>query len=240
MLRAQDTNARQALEDATAAPRITLSGSATAGEVTLLVADNGPGIAPTARARIFDPFYTTKLAGSGTGLGLSYSLSIIEAHGGRLALAPANAGTVFAVTLPACDAPDADIPAEPTALQGSRGRVLVVDDEADVAETLCDMLERAGLQPEVALGGRAAQTALAHGSFDLVISDVRMPEVDGPALHGWITRHRPDLARSVAFVTGDTLSERVSEFLARVDCPVLEKPFAREALEEVIDRMMSR
>jgi PAS domain S-box-containing protein len=232
------TNARQALDGA-ADPCITLTASAAAGEVKLRIGDNGPGIDPAVRARIFDPFYTTKEVGSGTGLGLSYSLGIVEAHGGRLELEPSEAGSVFALTLPVSETASKAEEAAAVQTSNSKGRVLVVDDEIDVAETLQDMLLRQGLEVEIAPGGTAAQTALAGDAhFDLVISDIRMPDVDGPELHAWIIEHRADLAGRIAFVTGDTMSERVADFLKQADCPVLEKPFNRAALADLIERMM--
>ncbi len=233
------TNARQAL-DGRSDPQIWLSASTVAREITLRIADNGPGIAPEMRARVFDPFYTTKDVGSGTGLGLSYSLAIVEAHGGRLELERSTVGTVFALTLPIAETAGEAANDETATAFKSKGRVLVVDDEIDVAETLQDMLRRQGLEVEIALGGKAAQVALAGDArFDLIISDIRMPDVDGPDLHEWISRNRSDLAAAVAFVTGDTMSERVTEFLKQAKCPVLEKPFNRAALAELIERMIA-
>lgn len=130
---------------------------------------------------------------------------------------------------------DADGHADPAEGARGRGRVLVIDDEEDVAETLADMIERMGLDVSVAIGGLAGQEALAHGArFDLILSDIRMPDMDGPALYAWIAAERPELAGTVAFVTGDTMSGHVAGFLADTRCPVLEKPFTPASLGALV------
>lgn len=235
------TNARQAMEENAGERRLTISTSQHRGLVKLRVTDNGKGIAPEARARIFDPFFSTKDVGSGTGIGLSYSLGIVEAHGGTLELEDEPAGTSFAITLPVAKgqvrAGDQD---EGVSAQ-AQGSVLVIDDEADIADTLRDMLNRVGLNVTVALGGQAGLDALAAGAaFDLVVSDIRMPAVDGPAIHAWITAHRPDLLNRIVYMTGDTLGEHAASFLASVDCPVLEKPFSSAALRSLVERMLQQ
>lgn len=233
------TNARQALETVEGDRRIAIASRYRDGAVTLTVADNGPGIDPAARQRIFDPFFTTKAVGAGTGIGLSYSLGIVEAHGGTIAIADSAIGTRFVVTLPVREQDDADGHADPAEGARGRGRVLVIDDEEDVAETLADMLERMGLDVGVAIGGIAGREALASGArFDLILSDIRMPDMDGPALYAWIAAERPELAGTVAFVTGDTMSRHVAGFLADTRCPVLEKPFTPASLGALVAAMI--
>lgn len=233
------TNARQALEECEGERRITITTSRREGAIRLAVADTGKGIATASRERIFDPFFTTKAVGTGTGIGLSYSRGIIEAHGGTIVIEDAPVGTTFVITLPAGDEAVTRSASESPLPAASKGRVLIIDDEEDVAETLADMLARMGLEAEVAIGGTAGQAALAGDSvFDLVLSDIRMPDLDGPALHGWILTHRPDLAGSVAFVTGDTLSGIAADFLEAAQCPVLEKPFTPAALRALVAAML--
>ena len=232
------TNARQALEDSPAARRIAIATARSGNAVRLTIADNGKGIDPALRDRIFDPFFTTKAPGAGTGIGLSYSLGIVEAHGGTLGIVDRPAGTEFEIVLPVREgrgeaAPDARAPQ--AALSG---KVLVIDDEEDVAETLADMLARMGLSATIAIGGRAGQAALAGGApFDLVMSDIRMPDCDGPTLYHWLCRERPELAGRIAFVTGDTLSGVAAQFIAQSRCPLLEKPFTPAALRALVAQL---
>ncbi|WP_298192546.1 ATP-binding protein [Novosphingobium sp.] len=234
------TNARQALEDWDGERRIIIETSRAEGMVRIAVTDSGKGIPDPMRDRIFDPFFTTKAPGSGTGIGLSYSLGIVAAHGGTLAIEDVPQGSCFVIMLPISETQSVAPVARPSQSFAAKGRVLVIDDEVDVAETLADMLKRSGLDVEMAIGGRAAQDFLAQGTaIDLVLSDIRMPECDGPTMHTWIGHHRPELAGRLAFVTGDTLSGKVADFLAEVDCPVLEKPFTPAALRELIQKMLA-
>jgi CheY-like chemotaxis protein len=85
------------------------------------------------------------------------------------------------------------------------------------------------------------QAAMAAGaSFDIILSDIRMPDLDGPTLYEWMQATRPDLARRIAFVTGDTLSGTAADFLERAQCPVLEKPFTPAALRALIAAMLEK
>lgn len=209
------------------------------GTVILDVADNGPGIPEEARRRIFEPFFTTKPQGQGTGVGLSFSQGLAEAHGGRLELVPAARGACFRLTLP-IDAERAQpaVAEEPAPeVEAPARKALVVDDELEIAESLADFLSIEGFACDIAVGGRAAQEKLATGYYDLVISDLRMPGIDGPQLHAWIAAERPDLLDRVAFATGDTLGVAAARFLEEVKRPVLEKPFMPDAVHRFLKQM---
>jgi PAS domain S-box-containing protein len=208
--------------------------------VVLEVSDTGPGVPADARRRIFEPFYTTKPQGEGTGVGLSFSQGLAEAHGGRLQLVPTPTGATFRLTLPisaAVSLPVAGPDDAPTESAEAARRALVIDDEAEIAESLADFLSIEGFDCEVAVGGAAGKARLAQGQYDLVVSDLRMPEVDGPALHAWLVEARPDLAQRIAFTTGDTLGIAAARFLAEVDRPVLEKPFMPDAVHRLLEQM---
>jgi signal transduction histidine kinase len=198
--------------------------------VILEVADNGPGVPEDVRRRIFEPFYTTKPEGHGTGVGLSFSQGLAEAHGGRLELHPTARGACFRLTLPidptqALPKPQA---APAFAAMPATRRALVIDDEAEIAESLADFLSVEGFACELAIGGADAQAKLREGSYDLIVSDLRMPDIDGPQLHAWLVATRPDLAGRMAFTTGDTLGTAAARFLEETKRPVLEKPFMPE------------
>ena len=207
--------------------------------VILEVEDNGPGVPDEARRRIFEPFYTTKPQGHGTGVGLSFSLGLAEAHGGRLELVPVAQGACFRLTLPIDRAqalPKApDAPA--FAVMPATRRALVIDDEAEIAESLADFLSVEGFACDLAIGGAAAQAKLLEGCYDLIVSDLRMPGIDGPQLHAWLAAARPDLAGRMAFTTGDTLGASAARFLEEVKRPVLEKPFMPEDVGRFLAQM---
>ena len=111
----------------------------------------------------------------------------------------------------------------------------------EIAESLADFLVIEGFDCDMAVGGEAAMARLAPGpkasDYDLIVSDLRMPGIDGPQLYAWIKAERPDLAERVAFATGDTLGMAAARFLSEAKRPVLEKPFTPEALSRFLQEM---
>jgi nitrogen-specific signal transduction histidine kinase len=239
------TNARQAMEDAPGPHRITFSARQVADAVELSVADNGPGVPKDIRGRLFDPFFSTKAVGSGTGVGLAVSRGIVEAHGGTLTLAEsAEPGARFVVRLPLGEVEEpraaADAPAAPdlaAPMIAARRRALVVDDEPEVAGLLSEILTTFGFDCTVALSGREGQARMSDQDFDLVLCDMRMPDQDGLAMHRWMAKNRPTLLSRLAFVTGDTLGRGAGGALARLDRPILEKPFVPSEVRLLLDRI---
>jgi CheY-like chemotaxis protein len=194
--------------------------------VRLSVADTGPGIPPDTLARIFEPFFTTKPPGEGTGLGLSLCRGIIEDHGGTLSVASeVGRGTRFTIDLPI--ATQAEVPAATTNMETrsvSPKTILVVDDEEDVAAMIAEALAREGHKTETATNGAMALAILSQRSFDLVISDTKMPVMDGEAFFAEAVRRHPQLERRFIFLTGDVLSRDKRESLERMGAPFLTKP----------------
>jgi PAS domain S-box-containing protein len=198
----------------------------------IVVRDTGHGVPPELRERIFEPFFTTKPAGVGTGIGLSVSRRVVEAHGGRLWVeASVEGGAAFVIDLPwvACGEALAEEPAAAAATSGAV-RILVVDDEPEIAELLAEILRLDGRRVDIADGGRGALARLAAQRYDLVISDLRMPDMDGPALYRALMAADPAMAERVMFVTGDTLGPEVHNFVAGIGAPVIEKPFDPERI----------
>ena len=113
-------------------------------------------------------------------------------------------------------------------------RVLIVDDEADIAEILGEIVEGEGCAVELACNGRQALQRIDDANFDLILSDLVMPEMDGPALFRSLRETRPALCERIVFITGDTLSQSAQRFLAEVRCPVIEKPFIPDDVREVV------
>jgi CheY-like chemotaxis protein len=200
--------------------------------ITLYLSDTGPGVAPALRGRIFEPFFSTKSGSVGTGMGLSFSQGIVEAHGGSLELTASPVGACFRITLPiAYDGTVVPIVATaPTSDTLLERRALLIDDELEVAEALADILARLRYRCSHAESGAAARALFEHNDFDLILSDLRMAEEDGMELFRWLERARPDLANAVAFVTGDTLNAAAAAFLADSGRPFIEKPFTIEAI----------
>src|SRR5262249_61772429 len=115
----------------------------------------------------------------------------------------------------------------------ARRRALVIDDERDLAELLAEMLEREGFAVEVACDGEHALAELGRRSYDLVLSDVRMPDLDGPALLHRLQTEWPALAERLIFVTGDTLDLGAGSALDKLGRPVIEKPITPDEIRRV-------
>ncbi|HEV6964958.1 PAS domain S-box protein [Roseateles sp.] len=212
--------------------------------VWLHVRDNGPGIAPELRRRIFEPFFTTKGEGVGTGLGLAVSRSIARDHGGELTLLDdgEGEGACFALQLPVSGQPEGgETEPLPLAEAGEAdARVLVVDDEAEIADLIGEMLAGAGYEVMTAESGAVALAMLEEARFDAIVSDLHMPDVDGAALWREVRRRQPALARRMLFVTGDTLSPTARQFLDEARCGSLNKPFPKAELLARVNELLDR
>jgi signal transduction histidine kinase/PAS domain-containing protein/ActR/RegA family two-component response regulator len=237
-------NAQQAMQDHPGPRRLTLATGLCDGadRLWLKISDTGPGVPAKLTRRIFEPFFTTKPLGVGTGVGLSFSLGLVEAHGGRLEILDVAEGATFQITLPigaeAALAETLAQAAHPAAT--GRRRALVVDDEPEIAQALAELLALENFETVIARGGVEAQARLREDDFELVLSDLRMPDLDGPALFAWINMERPDLVQRTAFSTGDTLGPSAVRFLTRAGCPFMEKPFTRAALRKLIEEVDSQ
>jgi len=239
-------NAQQALALVDRARWVSVSTGVNAGSVWMRVADNGPGISAAARERIFEAFFTTKAEGMGTGMGLSVSRALAREHGGELGLEAeqAGGGAVFVLSLPIIDAEQVQrssalaLPADVEA--ATLARLLVVDDEAELAGVMREMLESAGYEVSVAESGAVALELLAAARFDAVVSDLRMPDMDGAALWRRVCEQHPALVGRLLFVTGDTLSPDATEFFRLSGCDGLDKPFAKAELLVKVAALLQR
>jgi PAS domain S-box-containing protein len=209
------------------------------------VSDDGRGIPADVLPRIFEPFFTTKPMGQGTGLGLSVSLGVVQQHGGTITVNNRNprvgTGARFVVrlprpatALPVEDKPTNTLPAVP---HGLSRHVLIVDDEETIRRALHRFYARRGWTVTEAEDGAAALDRLVdtNQSFDLVLSDVKMPAVSGIELHAALNAARPDLLDRVVFCTGEVESPAVAAFVAETGCRVLLKPFDLRTLAAVSD-----
>jgi two-component system cell cycle sensor histidine kinase/response regulator CckA len=168
-------------------------------EVVVEVSDTGAGIAPNVLERIFEPFFTTK-GTKGSGLGLAVSYGIVTRHGGTITIASEpGRGTTFTIRLPCCVMGDDDdtgalAPALP------RRRVLVVDDDGSVRDVVAEMVGELGQDVTAVAGARDALDALARADFDLMITDLSMPDTDGLKLAAEARRRAPRML--IALATG--------------------------------------
>jgi PAS domain S-box-containing protein len=230
------TNAHQAMRETTGPRRLTIAvrPDGAARQVTLTVSDTGPGLPPEVRKRLFEPFFTTKPVGQGTGLGLSICKGIVESHGGRIDVASPAQGAAFAVVLPLDVWPARTSPEEVEAPPLTARSVLVVDDEPDVTSVLVELLAADGHVVEAASDGREALAKIEAGAYDAILSDVKMPGLDGPGLYREVARRDPDLARRFMFITGDTLDPGTARFLEETGLPSFAKPFGPDVTRRAL------
>lgn len=235
------TNADQAIRASGRGKCISVSaGTADSGqEVWFSVSDDGPGIPNTIRNRIFEPLFTTKEVGEGTGIGLAFCHRVITAHSGTIRLEDNAPGARFIITLPVCAttapkrAPDI-ITASPL----RRARVLVVDDEPEVVELVSEILSKDGFEIDSAASAEAALALIETRQHALILTDLNMPGMGGKGFFEMVSARRPALARRIGFVTGDTMSPPVRRFLEDSGQPYLEKPIAPAELRSLARRML--
>ena len=234
-------NAQQALQDRPAprSLRIETRFDPAADAVRIKVADNGPGIPEHLRARIFEPFFTTKPTGLGTGVGLAVSLGVVEAHGGTMSVdCPGEGGTVFSVVLPTgCVEPVADDTVPSWKPRVTQRTILIVDDEPEIRETLSEILIAAQHRVVTASSGREALERMAAERYDAILTDIRMPDLDGRSLYEEIQRRWPGQAGRVVFVTGDTLATGVRKLVSESGRPVIEKPFLPSEVRRIVGQL---
>lgn len=170
------------------------------GRLQLQFSDNGMGMPPDVQQKIFEPFFSTKGA-HGTGLGLSVSYSIIERHSGSISVvSEPGHGTDFTIDLPAIACKTSS--EESTAIAGEARslKILVVDDEQPVRETLAEMLVAVKHRVELAGSGQEAVEKMRTGDFDFVFTDLAMPEMDGWETARLIRKDWPNVR--IVLVTG--------------------------------------
>ena len=201
--------------------------------VLLKVSDTGVGIPPEVRELVFEPFYTTKDIGGGTGLGLSTVLAIVRSHGGFVRVqSEVGNGTSFEVYLPAVMGQSAERPEQSGEFmrRGHGETILVVDDEQIVREITKVTLEDSGYRVLTANDGVEAVALYARqgASIDLVLTDVVMPRLDGPSTIRAIQQLNPDV--KVIASSGLNTEEQSAGARSLHGVPLLEKPFTANML----------
>jgi PAS domain S-box-containing protein len=211
------------------------------GQAVITVDDNGPGIPPELLSRVFDPFYTTKPEGEGTGLGLSVSAGIIADHHGKIAATDRpGGGARFVLELPLSQSTVPTVPEEamrvppPAAAPHTRGRLLLVDDEPDIRRSISKFLTRTGWQVDLADSGEEGLRLLGQWEYQIVLCDLRMPGMSGHEFYRRLQASDSPAISRLVFMTGDVLSPEASRFLQEAARPVLSKPFTLRDLTDTL------
>jgi PAS domain S-box-containing protein len=209
--------------------------------VVLSIADSGQGIPPEHLPHIFEPFYTTKEAGKGTGLGLATVYGIVKQNAGFIwVYSEPELGTTFKIYLPAIHPLTRARQVQTTSEPAPRGceTLLLVEDEASVRQASRQFLRQSGYTVlEAADGEQALRVSREYpGPIDLMISDVVMPKMGGPRLAEWLSDERPDL--KVLFVSGYAENTVLQHGKVDVTTRFLQKPFSLKALARKVREVL--
>lgn len=211
-------------------------------KIRIEIADDGPGVPPDILKKIFDPFFTTKPVGKGTGLGLSICHGIVQEHGATMSVeSEPGAGATFIIEF----APGSPLETAPLIIKEESeviviggGRILVIDDEEVVREVLRSALSRDGYEVETLSSPREALPKLERGQYDLILADLKNPDMSGKEFFQELSTRMPDMISRVIFITGDAASPNAREFLKGAGRPVIEKPFELQALQRQVAKAM--
>ena len=239
-------NALKALTDFPGRRALAITSSAASSRIAIEFDDSGPGIPQEILGKVFEPFFTTRQVGQGKGLGLSVAYGMVTAHAGRIqARNRPEGGAHVRLEFPIIARHEAG--AAPNPRPGTDGllavsserRILIVDDESVVQELLVDILEGSAHHIDTASNGKDGLRRIEEKEYDLIILDLRMPDMSGQQMYEVLSRSRPELLGRLIFITADTLTPDVDQFLKSVGNPCLTKPFAVDAVMARVESVLA-
>jgi len=247
-------NAEQAISSVRDRGNLRISLERSDTNVSVTFADDGAGIPPENIGKIFDPFYTTKRPGGGTGLGLTICLALVKEHGGTIEVQSSpGAGASFRVLIPVASldsvppwgpASQASFvaahslpPGVPAALVGHSA--LVVDDEDSIREIVQEGLTARGMKVEGAASSEEALSHLVDNSYDVILCDFNLPGLKGKQLFERLRSEAGDSAPRFVFMTGDLLDPQTIAAFGEKGAHVLQKPFHVSALATLLTDLLA-
>ena len=239
-------NAEQAISSVRDKGTVRISLSQAGNNVLVEFADDGPGIPREIADKIYDPFFTTKRPGGGSGLGLTICLGVIKDHGGRIELQTSEgAGAAFRIFLPAIVEKRPEAPnsasarrAAPVSPALSGRKLLIVDDEESIREIVQDGLSARGMNVECAASSEEALTLLAGNTYEIVLCDFNLPGLSGEQLFEQLRAQAAGTLPRFVFMTGDLLERSTIASFADRGAHVLQKPFQISALATLLSELL--
>ena len=239
-------NAEQAISAVRESGTIRISLSQSDSHLLVAFTDDGPGISQEIIDKIYDPFFTTKRPGGGSGLGLTICLGVIKDHGGRIeAESPHGSGATFRIYLPAV----VEKPSHAAATVGARKaapsssalqghKLLIVDDEESIREIVQEGLSARGMNVETAGSSEEALSILASNFFEVVLCDFNLPGLNGEELFDRLRTQAGGPTPRFVFMTGDLLNPSTIAAFAARGAHVLQKPFHVAALATLLTELL--
>jgi CheY-like chemotaxis protein/anti-sigma regulatory factor (Ser/Thr protein kinase) len=236
-------NAAQALDenDAPVQNQVVITSEVEPDAIVITIEDTGQGIPEETRARIFEPFFSTKQRG--IGLGLSLSDEIVRAHRGTISAESDGAGTKIRIRLPSDTGLRARMPRAPVEAPTQATamlRVLVIDDEPLVLKALARALQRTHDVVLADSGRRAIELLSSDRHFDVVLCDLMMPDLDGSDVYEHAKEARPELADKFLFLSGGAYIAKLRTFTEAHKSSVLDKPVTPRALKDALERTAAK
>lgn len=234
-------NSHQALKGLKREKIITINSFVKSRSVIVEITDTGTGIGEDILDKIFDPFFTTREVGEGRGLGLSICFGIIKEHGGNIKVdSVLDRGATFTVELPF---EETSVSGEDDGLFSSNiipGNILIVDDEEVIREVISTALEKIGHRVDSSKNGSLALEKIENKKYDLILTDIKMPAVDGKALYECIKEKHPHLSDKVLFMSGDIMGLPRDQFFSEQEGRIIKKPFSISQLQQKVTELLHR
>jgi CheY-like chemotaxis protein len=213
-----------------------------ANTIRISFKDDGPGIAKENLEKIFNPFFTTREVGQGTGLGLNLCHGIITEHKGRIwAESRLGRGATFLIELPIVTEGRQSALVQTPAKKPekvTKAKILVIDDEPLIRQLASRVLSEEGHEVEAVDNAEDALERIKSKRYSRILLDIKLPGTDGINLYEQFQKIAPSLMKRVVFVTGDVMDKRTTDFLAKTKVPYIKKPFDAAQLKTEINRIL--